>query len=129
MENNRGNENARRESENVTQAKKIIALQDADFDVMFDLAKKLKNERAFGYARRILSRARSKPEADNPANRLKLSQQLALVTYKDPDLPPDEKLYDAFNILREADNPQTTKNQETLGLAGAIHKRLWESEG
>jgi predicted acylesterase/phospholipase RssA len=129
MENNRGNENARRESENVTQAKKILALQDADFNVMFDLAKKLKNERAFGYARRVLSRARSKPEADNPANRLKLSQQLALVTYKDPDLPPDEKLYDAFNILREADNPQTTKNQETLGLAGAIHKRLWESEG
>jgi predicted acylesterase/phospholipase RssA len=129
MENNRGDENARRESDSVTQAKKIIALQDADFDVLFGLAKKLKNERAFGYARRILLRARGKPEADNPANRLKLSQQLALVTYKDPDLPPDEKLYDAFDILREADDPQTTKNQETLGLAGAIHKRLWESEG
>jgi predicted acylesterase/phospholipase RssA len=60
---------------------------------------------------------------------LKLAQLLALATYKDPDLPPDEKLDNAFNILCEADDIRTTKNQETLGLAGAIHKRLWELDG
>jgi predicted acylesterase/phospholipase RssA len=123
------NETARPESESVTQAKKIIAGQDENFDVMFDLAKKLKNERAFGYARRVLMRARSKSEAADPANRLKLGQQLALFTYKDPDLQPDEKLDEAFNILREADDLQKTKNQETLGLAGAIYKRRWELDG
>lgn len=117
------------ETENVKLAKKIIAGQDADFNVMFGLAKKLKNERAFGYARRILARARSKHEAKNSDNRLKLAQQLALVTYKDPDLPPDEKLKDAFDILCEADDILTTNNQETLGLAGAIHKRLWDLDG
>src|SRR5262245_55485213 len=78
---------------------KIIAGQDEHFATMFDLAKKLKNERAFGHARRILERARGKPEANHPDKRLKLAQQLALVTYKDPDLPPDEKFDDAFNIL------------------------------
>jgi predicted acylesterase/phospholipase RssA len=124
-----GNDTARQESESVTQAKKIIAGEDADFNVMFGLARKLKNDRAFGYARRILERARSKPEAKNPNNRLKLAHQLALVTYKDPDLPPDEKLNNAFNILCEADDIRTTKDQETLGLAGAIHKRLWELDG
>ncbi|HEX5083981.1 MAG TPA: tetratricopeptide repeat-containing protein [Blastocatellia bacterium] len=129
MPKNCGNDTARHESESVKQAKKIIAGEDATFDVMFDLAKALKNERAFGYARRILMRAKNKPEANIPANRLKFGQQLALVTYKDPDLPADEKLNDAFNILREADDLQETKNHETLGLAGAIHKRLWELDG
>ena len=118
------------ENENITLAKKIIAGQDEDFFAMIELAMKLKNDRAFSFARRILERARrSKPEANHPDNRLKLAQQLALVTYKDPDLPPDEKLDDAFNILREADDLRTTKNQETLGLAGAIHKRRWEIDG
>jgi len=96
---------------------------------MIKLALELKNARAFSFARRILERARRKPEANHPENRMKLAQQLALATYKDPDLPPDEKLDDALKILREADDLQTTKNQETLGLAGAIHKRRWELDG
>src|SRR2546427_11316394 len=100
------------ESENIKLAKKIIAGQDADFDAMFSLAKKLKNERDFSFARRILKRAQSKPEANQGNNRLKLAQQLALVTYKDPDLPPDEKLDDALKILREAGDLKTTKDQE-----------------
>ncbi|HEY8460772.1 MAG TPA: tetratricopeptide repeat-containing protein [Blastocatellia bacterium] len=129
MGNNRGNENAGRESESVARAKRIIAGQDADFNVLLELAEKLKNERAFGYARRVLLRASGKPEANAPDNRLRFAQRLALLTYRDPDLPPEEKLKDAFRILCEADDIQKTKNQETLGLAGAIHKRLWELDG
>jgi predicted acylesterase/phospholipase RssA len=129
MPNSHNSKNISRDSKNVKLAKKIIAGQDEDFDTMFDLAKRLKNEQAFGYARRILMRAGRKPEADLPKNRLKFAQQLALVTYKDPDLPPDKKFDDALKILRQADNLQTTKDQETLGLAGAIHKRRWELDG
>jgi predicted acylesterase/phospholipase RssA len=130
MPNSHNDKNISRETENVKLAKKIIAGQDASYDRMFDLAKKLKAERAFSFARRILERARSsKTEANQAANRLKLAQQLALVTYKDPDLPPDEKLDEAFDILRSVDDPQTSTNQETLGLAGAIYKRRWELDG
>jgi predicted acylesterase/phospholipase RssA len=111
-------------------ARKIIAGQEADFETMLALARKLKNERAFGLARRILERIRrSEPEANLPKHRLKIAQLLALVTYKDPDLPPDEKLDNALEILRSADDLQSTKDQETLGLAGAIHKRRWELDG
>jgi predicted acylesterase/phospholipase RssA len=117
------------ESENIKLAKKIIAGQDEDFDIMFGLAMRLKNEWTFGHARRILERARSKPDAKHPDNRLKLAQQLGLVTYKDPDLPPDKKFDDALKILRQADDLRTTKDQETLGLAGSIHKRRWELDG
>jgi predicted acylesterase/phospholipase RssA len=77
-----------------------------------------------------LQRARrTKPEANLPSTRLKVAQLLALVTYKDPDLPPDEKLDDALAVLMEADDLPTTRDQETLGLAGSIHKRRWEVDG
>jgi predicted acylesterase/phospholipase RssA len=121
--------NISRETENVKLAKKIIAGQDEDYDVMFKLAKRLKNEQAFGYARRILERAGRKPEAGLPDKRLEYAQLLALVTYKDPDLPPDKKFDDAFKILRLAEDLRTTTNQETLGLAGSINKRRWELDG
>jgi hypothetical protein len=52
-------------------------------------------------------------------------QQLALATYKFRQ--PDEKtsLVNAKNILA-ALAPQTSSDAETVGLWGAIHKRLWE---
>ena len=55
-------------------------------------------------------------------------QQLALVTYK--GALPDSKsaLAEAQNILSEL-HPQTTNDPETLGLWGALHKRLWELDG
>jgi len=130
MPDSHNSNNISRGTENEKLAKKIIAGQDANYDDMLDLANKLKNERSFSFARRILERARrSKPEANQAANRLMLAQKLALVTYKDPDLPPDEKLDEAFDILRQVDDPQTSTDQETLGLAGAIHKRRWELDG
>src|SRR5262245_56598037 len=119
-----------RESENIKLAKRIIAGGDEDYGYMFDLAMRLKNEQDFGYSRRILERIwRNKDKADLPETLSNLAQQLALVTYKDPDLPPDRKLDDALAILRQADDLRTTKDQETLGLAGAIHKRRWELDG
>jgi hypothetical protein len=52
-------------------------------------------------------------------------QQLALATYKSEH--PDKKasLIEAKNILSRL-APQTSSDAETVGLWGAIHKRLWE---
>jgi len=52
-------------------------------------------------------------------------QQLALATYKSEQ--PDKKasLVQAKNILSRL-APQTSSDAETVGLWGAIHKRLWE---
>jgi hypothetical protein len=70
------------DSENIKLAKRILAGLDEDFDTMFDLAMRLKNERAFGYVRRILDRIRrSADKTGQPKNPLKLAQQLALVTF------------------------------------------------
>ena len=54
-----------------------------------------------------------------------LIQRLALVTYKNAKPNPKQALLDAKKIL-DALNPEETTDTETLGLSGAIHKRLFE---
>jgi hypothetical protein len=54
-----------------------------------------------------------------------LIQQLALATYKSKDLDAKQRLLDAIKILAPLD-PETSGDPETLGLWGAIHKRLAE---
>jgi hypothetical protein len=53
-------------------------------------------------------------------------QQLALATYKSKYPDPITALNQANHILTERLNAETTNDPETLGLCGAVHKRLWE---
>jgi hypothetical protein len=55
-------------------------------------------------------------------------QQLALATYKSKDLDPVKALIDARAIL-EPLTPEASSDPETLGIWGAIHKRLFELGG
>jgi hypothetical protein len=52
-------------------------------------------------------------------------QQLALATYKGKQPTARDALLAAHKLLQEL-NPETTNDPETLGLWGAVHKRLWE---
>ena len=54
-----------------------------------------------------------------------LRQRLALVTYKNGKPNLKKALLEAENILSEL-NPEDTTDTETLGLSGAINKRLYE---
>ena len=94
------------------------------------LSEDLKKEKRFGLARKLLNRALQDGEIEKDKNlKLKIGQQHALCTYKDPDLPISDRLDRALKILNKADDLLETKNQETLGLAGAIYKRIWEVDG
>ncbi|TDH59806.1 hypothetical protein E2C06_25525 [Dankookia rubra] len=55
-------------------------------------------------------------------------QKLALATYKDPELQTEDALEEALRLLAMEDL-ETTEEAETLNLAGAVHKRLWEVTG
>ena len=55
-------------------------------------------------------------------------QQLALATYKGKQPDALTALDEAKTTLSELD-PDTSKDPETLGLWGAIHKRLWDGRG
>jgi predicted acylesterase/phospholipase RssA/tetratricopeptide (TPR) repeat protein len=96
-----------------------------------DLVKRLKKEDKFGWARRVLAKVR---EENIPTVKLRtwFAQQHALCTYKDPDIPPLQALEQALAILAglfDLKNPESTSDQETLGIAGAIYKRLWQVTG
>jgi predicted acylesterase/phospholipase RssA len=114
----------------VENAINILRGELPDLQKIKKLVKDLKALKQFGYARRLLGRAR---EAFNTTldseDRLFLGQQHALCTYKDPDQPADEKFDTAISILRQVDDLKKTKNQETLGIAGAAYKYKFETFG
>jgi predicted acylesterase/phospholipase RssA len=122
----------RQQSDLAAQARDILRKKvprPKDREIL-ELTKGLKREKAFGYARKLLELARESfdQETDAPL-KLKFAQQHALCTYKDPDLPVSDRLDRALRILDAADTLAETKNQETLGLTGAIFKRKWEVGG
>ncbi len=97
---------------------------DSDPEQLLELANGLKRKNEFGYAWRILAKARASGEL-RPELSTVLRQQQALCTYKDTHLHEDDRLERALQILGDGENLRTTTDPETLGLAGAIHKRRW----
>jgi hypothetical protein len=69
-----------------------------------------------------LIRKRMTPNAPEYAY---ITQRLALVTYKGKQPTARAALEEARDLLRPLD-PATSNDTETLGLWGAVHKRLWE---
>jgi predicted acylesterase/phospholipase RssA len=109
------------------QARDIIRGRSTTPKEVLELEKALRAHRKFGLARKVLERGKDHSDLMGDAVlRLKIAQKRSFCTYKDPDLPTDQKLEDALQILREAEDLKTTTDQETLGLAGAIYKRTWE---
>src|SRR5215204_401896 len=101
---------------------------DTAFKVL-KLAKTLKKFDEFGYAWRILVKARKElPGILNHPDYLEIVQKSALYTYKDVNLPLEKRLNDALDILRDYAALERTEDKETLGLAGAIYKRKWEAD-
>ncbi len=112
----------------IAEAREILLGRAESFDGLLKLTGRLKAENAFGYARRILLLARRDPSFPQKpeAVRRKVLQQLALATYKDVDQPAEARLERALEILSGIGDLAKVSDPETLGLAGAIHKRKWE---
>lgn len=61
------------------------------------------------------------PQLEDPY----ILQRLALATYKSAYPTPEDALKEARELLGLLD-PQVSNDTETLGLWGAVHKRLWD---
>lgn len=59
-------------------------------------------------------------------NSIYIKQKIALATYKSKQPDSLSALFEAYKILQTLD-PDVTTDPETLGLLGAVCKRLWES--
>jgi hypothetical protein len=99
------------------------------YSEMMQQVEEAQDEGDFVTARALLSRLRKKmKEASAKAERPEdpyIIQRLALVTYKSKTPSPREALEEARNLLAPL-NPATSNDTETLGLWGAVHKRLWD---
>src|SRR5210317_1495240 len=120
----------RDDTENMKKALSILEGKPETPKKLLALSEDLRKEKRFGLARKLLNRALQDSEIEKDKSlKLKIGQQHALCTYKDPDLPISDRLDRALKILDKTDDLLKTKNQETLGLAGAIYKRNWEVDG
>jgi hypothetical protein len=121
---------SKRESQAVQRAKEIRRGQSVELREVKPLVAQLKAGKAFGDARKLLQHVCLLPElGQDQALRTWCIQQHALCTYKDPDLSPESKFDRALTILKQLGNLRTIQDQETLGLAGAVHKYKWEAYG
>jgi hypothetical protein len=93
---------------------------DPTFTVMLEAFREARKKGDFLMAGAYLKKLREYV-SDDPY----LVQQHALATYKSRQPTVLDSLKEARNIL-ETLNPQASGDPETLGLWGAIHKRLWE---
>src|SRR3954454_13115486 len=121
----------RKQSEAVARAQQLFRAwaasesPDETADSLLELAVRLgEDDQQFGYARRVLEHVAQLPLTD--AQRLLLGQRQALSTYKDRELRTTDALERALSHLGDL---SSSTSPETLGLAGAVYKRLWEVDG
>lgn len=100
------------------------SVDEQSFSVLLDAYHGVRTDSDYAAAKGLLTTLRKMKPRDPY-----LIQQQALVTYKSRQPDTVQALNDARTILQEHLPPDTTSDPETLGLWGAIHKRLWEEQG
>jgi hypothetical protein len=98
----------------------IVGEDNPSAKLMLDAALEKINASDFVAARTLLEEVRKLRPKDSF-----VLQQLALSTYKSKQPSVLEALKNSATILKEL-KPETSNDPETMGLWGAIHKRMWE---
>ena len=101
-----------------------IADDKLAFSHLLERAQEAREKENFELAKELFTQLYALNQSDNY-----IVQQLALATYKCPQADEAAKtaaLIEAHGILEKNLEPTTTNDPETLGLWGAIHKRLWD---
>jgi hypothetical protein len=103
---------------------------DMVYSTLMEQVDEAQREGDFVTAKALLSHLRRKLREAAPERPEDpyLIQRLALVTYKSKQPDPRAALEEARALLLTL-NPATSNDTETLGLWGAVHKRLWDVTG
>ncbi|AET60556.1 hypothetical protein HPL003_19080 [Paenibacillus terrae HPL-003] len=102
------------EIENVSDIKQSLSS-------ILEVAQKEMNQKNFIAAKSLFQAA-----LDIDPNSVFIKQKVALATYKEEKPNSLSSLYEAYDMLQTLD-PDVTTDPETLGLLGAVSKRLWET--
>ncbi len=110
------------------QARELADNPPLDEGVVLELAKKLTGLYEHGAARRLLAQLLEQGCSEDNAEQV--YQRLSLNTYKDEELPPEDRFNDALALLERIGlrNPDCI-SPETLGQGGAIYKRKFDRSG
>jgi len=106
----------------IREARRILNGESFDIPKIEQLAKQLKNRNGFAYAAQLFEKLTMVGAAEKMTY---YYEQLALCTYKDPDLPSSIKFDLAASFLSKIGDPLQSVNSEVLGMMGGIHKRRW----
>jgi predicted acylesterase/phospholipase RssA len=117
---------------NLERAKTLLRQPTMSAKEAYDLAEKLKDCNEFGYARKLFGRICDAGDYTSLEDKVvKIGQRHALCTYKDADIAVADRFKRALEILDEVDRLgcEPFQQQESLGLRGAVYKRMWQVEG
>lgn len=117
---------------NLERAKTLLRQPTMSAKEAYCLAEKLKDCNEFGYARKLFGRIRDAGDYTSLEGKVvKIGQRHALCTYKDADIAVADRFKRALEILDEVDRLgcKPFQQQESLGLRGAVYKRMWQVEG
>lgn len=109
--------------------------EDTSLAEIIELAERAKSDSRFAEAKDLFTEAIARQTGGEASVRpdLFLVQRLALVTYKEAERGDADRaragLSAAEELLRRHALPERTTDPETLGLMGAIYKRLHELDG
>lgn len=99
------------------------ASDDPTVGMLMDMVRDARGDGDWTLTKSLLTKLRAMIPGDSF-----VVQQLALATYKEKTDDPKGAFQEAREVLRGL-NPETSRDPETLGLWGAVHKRLWEFDG
>ncbi len=106
----------------IREARRILNGESFDEAEILALAKQLKNRNGFAYAAQLYEKLTQIGKAEKLPY---YYQQLAVCTYKDPDLPSSVKFDLAESFLTKTGDPIKSEDSEVLGMMGGIYKRRW----
>lgn len=102
---------------------KELADKEKSIFALTEKAKFEMNKSNFSEAKKMWKKLSEKVDNDTY-----FIQQLALCTYKDKTVSSNVALTDALGIIKQLEpDDRNTIDPETLGITGAIYKRLWEN--
>lgn len=102
---------------------KELAEKEKSIFALVEKAKIEMRDNNFSEAAKLWKKASEKVENDSY-----FIQQYALSTYKDKTVNPNIALTDALGIIKKLEpEDRSTTDPETLGITGAIYKRLWQN--
>jgi predicted acylesterase/phospholipase RssA len=110
----------------IEEARSVLRGKYVDSGFLKKLGRELERNDQFAYATEVLLRKMHLDKEKGIPTPLTEFQSLAKYIYKDHSLPSSFKFERALEELNSHDELSKTDNCETLGLAGAIYKRIWQ---